>query len=764
MKQGPGEAPEAAEYDEAVSVRPPEEIDIPARVGPGEIQPHGALLVVDPSKLEVVQASRNLADHLGITAEAALGQSLTSVLGSPAAERLAASFADAMPVPGEASRIVRLQSGRAFNALIHKSTAGIVVEFEPIAPSEADSHPPLRRMIRELKSTPSTETLCERIAHQVRSLTNFDRVDICRFDSDGNGEVVAEALAEGMPSFGGTGFPAAMIPPDVRRSYVISGGRFVVDAQAEAAPILQSTREQAVRDADLSFSTLRAPSPRRRQLMQSLDARASMTLPVIHNGRLWGLVACLHHQGPKAVPNDSRCAVLALVETFALLLESKQETEDAGTRDRIHRAHDRLLEAMIRDNDFLTTAQESGADLLALTGATSVALVFGRDIIIHGDAPPRLLINRLSGWLRDNVQEEVFVANRLAVHFPDADGFAERAGGLLALTLSRMNHHQILWFRPEEQRSERWAAFPETGFSDVAPAGKRRAHDTWKTVRRRRSEPWKQAEIEAVRQLRTSINEVVFVRAEKLARLNESLEAANHALTERNRELQEFASIASHDLQEPLRKIRSFSTLMRDEYASRLDDTGAYYLDRMFGSAEHMSRLITDLLEYSRISTRGTSFEKVDLGVVAQRLNDRFEIAVEDAGGSVSWGELPALICDESQVGRALECLIDNALKFGAPGRPPRVDVFTRTIVDGYIDIVVEDNGTGFDEKYLDRIFLPFERLSVRDSEGTGIGLAIAHRIARRHGGELVARSRPGEGSTFVLRLPASRDNIFTIE
>lgn len=726
----------------------------------GGIQPHGTLLVVDPTTLMITQAGQNLVDHLGVPAHDVLGRPLSAAVGEEAAGRLASTFDDALPVPGEMTLVTRLRNGRSFNALLHRSSAGIVIEFEPIARSADEPHPPLRRMIRELKSTTSTEALCERIAHHVRALTQFDRVGISRFDSDGNGEVVAESRADGLPAFAGAGFPASMIPPDVRRGYVISGGRYIVDVEAEPAPVLTSKGIADGSGDGLSFSSLRAASPRRRELMHGLNARASMTLPVIHNGRLWGLVICLHHAGAKAVSHESRCAVLALVETFSLLLESKQETEDAGTRDRIRRAHDRLLEGMIRDKDFLTTAQNGAEDLLSLTGATSVALVIGRDIIVHGDAPPRLFINRLSGWLRDQVQEEVFVANRLEAHFADARGFADRAGGLLALTLSRMNHHQILWFRPEVQQSEARSVLPKDG----VPPAVRNAHDVWLSVSRRHAKPWKPTEIEAARQLRTSINEIVFVRAEKLARLNESLGAANQALTERNRELQEFASIASHDLQEPLRKIRSFSTLLRDEYGSQLDETAAFYLERMYGSAAHMSELIADLLEYSRISTRGTAFEEVDLNHIALRLSDRFDVAVEEAGGSLTWAELPSLVCDAGQIARALECLIDNALKFRAQGRPIRVNVTTRSIVEGYVDIVVEDNGSGFDEKYLDRIFLPFERLTRRDSSGTGIGLAIANRIVRRHGGELSARSHLGKGSTFVLRLPASRENDLLLE
>lgn len=228
-------------------------------------------------------------------------------------------------------------------------------------------------------------------------------------------------------------------------------------------------------------------------------------------------------------------------------------------------------------------------------------------------------------------------------------------------------------------------------------------------------------------------------------------------LEERNKELQDFAYVASHDLQEPLRKIRTFSGLMKQDFGDNIDEMARFYLDRIHSSAERMSRLISDLLAFSRVSTQGQPFSRVDLNrTVAEVLQD-LEIAVQESGAELHLAPLPEVVGDATQLRQLLQNLIGNALKFRHPGVPPRIHLYSQTEPGppGYVDVFVRDEGIGFDEKYTERIFKPFQRLHTRDAyEGTGMGLAICKRIADRHRGQLSAQSRPDEGATFILRLP----------
>ena len=190
---------------------------------------------------------------------------------------------------------------------------------------------------------------------------------------------------------------------------------------------------------------------------------------------------------------------------------------------------------------------------------------------------------------------------------------------------------------------------------------------------------------------------------------------------------------------------------------------GLDYLKRMQNAAARMQQLINDLLSYSRVSSQAQPFQTVDLARVASEVLSDLESRIASTGGLVPLGELPSLDADPLQMRQLLQNLIGNALKFHRPNVPPVVSVQSRSVTPktGLLaglsawEITVQDNGIGFDEKYLDRIFAPFQRLHGRgEYEGTGIGLAICHKIAHRHGGTITAQSIPGEGSRFIVTLP----------
>ena len=225
-------------------------------------------------------------------------------------------------------------------------------------------------------------------------------------------------------------------------------------------------------------------------------------------------------------------------------------------------------------------------------------------------------------------------------------------------------------------------------------------------------------------------------------------------LQQSNRELEDFAYVASHDLQEPLRKIQAFGDRLRAKYAETLTGDGIDYLDRMQRAAGRMQALINDLLVFSRVTTKAQPFLPVNLEVIAHEVVHDLEEQMHRAAGEVIVGSLPTIDADALQMRQLLQNLVANGLKFHRPDLPPRVEL-SGSVFNGTAQIVVTDNGIGFDEKYADRIFTMFERLHGRAAyEGTGIGLAICRKIAHRHGGDIAASSVPGEGARFVVTLP----------
>jgi len=267
----------------------------------------------------------------------------------------------------------------------------------------------------------------------------------------------------------------------------------------------------------------------------------------------------------------------------------------------------------------------------------------------------------------------------------------------------------------------------------------------------------------------TDITEVK--RAESALRdSEEKLRQSATQLERSNRELQDFAYVASHDLQEPLRKIVVFGDRLKEKYATALDEGAGDYLERMQKAATRMQKLINDLLAFSRVTTKSRPFAPVNLREVASEVLEDLEGRLESVKGRVELGGLPTIDAEPLQIRQLLQNLIGNALKFHRPEESPVVKVTAElvhdhatTSTDGFngsqqfCRLIVADNGIGFEEKYLDKIFNVFQRLHTRnDYEGTGMGLAIAKKIAHHHNGDITARSQPGCGATFIVTLPVS--------
>jgi len=237
--------------------------------------------------------------------------------------------------------------------------------------------------------------------------------------------------------------------------------------------------------------------------------------------------------------------------------------------------------------------------------------------------------------------------------------------------------------------------------------------------------------------------------------LEETIAKRTAELTRSNEELEQFAYIASHDLQAPLRKILAFGSRLAEKYQDALDARGQEYLTRMQEAAQRGQRMISDLLELSRVTTGGKPFQRTDLNQVLQDVLSDLEVHMEQEGGQVEVGNLPVIDADPTQMHQLFQNLVGNALKFHKPEIPPSVKVTANADDSDQVQIRVADNGIGFDEEFKERIFQPFQRLHGQSKyEGSGIGLSICRKIVERHGGAIRTESQPGQGASFIITLP----------
>jgi len=241
-----------------------------------------------------------------------------------------------------------------------------------------------------------------------------------------------------------------------------------------------------------------------------------------------------------------------------------------------------------------------------------------------------------------------------------------------------------------------------------------------------------------------------------LANLESRVKERTVELVSRNRELQDFVSIASHDLQEPLRKITIFSSMLENELSDSLSESVRGHLNRISGAAQRMRTLIKSLLQFSSVINQARPFERINLKEIAEEvLQENLYGLVEEQQAQVEISDLPEIDADPIQISQLFQNLIANAIRYSKDGDRPKVKIKCEEKDDKWIKIKVEDNGMGFDMKYLEKIFQPFERLSTDGkTKGTGMGLAICKKIAERHGGTITAESRSGEGAIFIVELP----------
>jgi PAS domain S-box-containing protein len=267
---------------------------------------------------------------------------------------------------------------------------------------------------------------------------------------------------------------------------------------------------------------------------------------------------------------------------------------------------------------------------------------------------------------------------------------------------------------------------------------------------------------EALCKSRDELEQRVNERTAELQRANAKLTRVNRRLEELNKELQDFTFVASHDLQEPLRKIQTFGDILTKKGENFLDEASRDHIKRMQSAAARMKKLLDSLLLYSRVTTKAERAKPTDLERCVREALSDLEVIIEEKNARVEVDDLPRVMGNRVQMVQLFQNLIGNALKYLRDGEPPHVRIYSRQAGDDKdaYEIRVEDNGIGFEEKYLDRIFLPFQRLHGRSGkyEGVGMGLAICKKIVERHGGEITAKSELGKGSTFIVTLPAGKE------
>jgi chemotaxis family two-component system sensor kinase Cph1 len=716
----------------------------PIRI-PGGIQPHGVLIVVDAAGLQVRHVSDNAASALGTAV--AVGDSITDIVGEGLAQDLE-SWRDG----SEALFLRTARVGAApFQISAHRSPQGIFIEFEAASADERETleavYPRLRAFVDEIGVASSVQAIAEIAVRELRILTGFNRVMLYSFDTQGDGTVLAEAGDGKLPSYLDLRFPASDIPSQARQLYCSNRLRLIPSADYQAARMLPPVSTVDGKPLDLSGAVLRSVSPVHLEYMRNMGTWASMSISVLVDGQLWGLISC-HNREARRVNAHIRSACDFLGQIVSMQIGARERSARAQQRIQLQQVTGELLARMSHAPDFHQGVSASADAWLRLMSADGIAVVSNEGLTRVGLTPSDFEIQELAARLRSAGNPEVHATDQLSSEWPQAESFANVASGLLAISISQLHPSYILWFRQEVVRTVRWGGDPrkEPGADRLHP---RKSFDIWKEQVRLKSIRWDAVETEAAQDLRHAIINFVLRRAEERAALSEQLQKTNA-------ELEAFSYSVSHDLRAPFRHIVGYAELLSSREKD-LDEKSRHYVDSITESALHAGRLVDDLLAFSQMGRTTLTSSRVDMRKLVAEVRHGREPDIQ--GRNVEWqiGELPPTHGDPSLLRQVWANLIDNALKYSTSRDLAVIRIDGRVAQDA-LHYTVSDNGVGFEMNYVGKLFGVFQRLHRSEQyPGTGIGLALVKRIVERHGGTVSAESEAGRGATFGFTLPHTR-------
>ncbi|WP_224999191.1 ATP-binding protein [Cesiribacter sp. SM1] len=720
----------------------------------GKIQPHGLLFILNKKTLHIEQASGNTGDFLDVAP--------TEVIGKPLETLISPHESTVLMQQLLASDITKVQlirlRGKQFLGFVHESSGKIILEGEPYEPITADEALRNFKILGEQQSAinqlDTVESITGSITKAVQSITDYDRVLVFQFDQDWNAAVVAETRKPGIHSFAGHHFPATDIPKPARDLLRIKPVRHIPDVLAPAVNILYPTSTPDALPVDLMQSEFRYPSEIHLEYLRNINAFGSLSISIILEGKLWGLISCSNEQA-KFINYWKRELCDQLARACANKLISSHEKRNYQRFSEFKHIESKLVEQVACSDDIIKGLFRHPLNLLDITGATGAAMLLDNRIETLGVTPAETQIKELVEWLSKKGSDTVFYTRELSRDYDAAASYTDTASGLLALEVSRYNREYLLYFKAEIREKRIWAGNPEKFFSDDLRIHPRKSFEQWEEVIKGKSLPWSVNDVEIAQLL---LKDIIAIRlrnqALRLEELSEEYQASSEGYKMKNKQLEDFAHIITHNLRSPLSNIQALYSI----YKSTPNDADIpFFLEKIKVASDNMMATIDDL--YVILKTRvgyQVRHEVVNVEELVDKEIQNLSAAIIQSGAKLTLDlGVKRLRSFKLYLESIIHNLLSNALKYSAPERAPHVKITTWRDKDS-VYLSVSDNGIGIDlKKYGSKLFGLYKTFHP-NYNSRGLGLYLTKMQVESLGGSITVESTAGSGTTFTVALGTS--------
>jgi len=723
---------------------------------PGKIQEHGFLIAIS-HELKITYCSENIAAFVPVAAISLLGTPVY-FLETVILQKIAGFLEKLIYIANIKNGFNPINpypvtiGDKDFNLIICASADQYLLEFEPaVSDLEIDLQQIIGSALSEIMADAKLSRLLDKTAHQIQKIIGYDRVMVYKFHEDGHGEVVAETKNAELTPWIGLHYPASDIPQQARELYKLNLVRLIANVEAVPSAILTYQEFNEI-PLDLTHSTLRAVSPIHIQYLKNMGVASSFSVSLIHQGQLWGLIAC-HNYTPRYIHYKQREAAKLIGQVLSSALSFRQLEEDQQKSNRLKAAVDDLTRHLLRYNNMEEALFKHEVTLLHAVEASGAVLAFDNQLHHAGKTPDDSFLNGFIIWLQENMQESIYATDRLPEEYPPALAHKATASGILVCRLSKDLKEYMIWFRPEVINVVTWAGNPdkpvEISQSGLAHISPRKSFETWTQQVQLTSAPWKNEDFRSALQLKEEVSFAISRKATEIRILNDKLKGAYD-------ELDAFSYTISHDLKNPLTTIKSYSQLLKRN--SNLDPRDQRMVEGILTGAGKMQAMIEEVLHYSKAGQIKAKPKLVDMTALLADLKEQLIVAHEPLALTINIGVTPPIYGDETMIQQVFSNLLGNAVKYSGKTTLPVVAISGEHFGD-QVRYRVTDNGIGIKLQDQDKIFDLFTRSEdANEYEGSGVGLAIVKKIMEKHKGRIWVESDPGIGSVFHVAFQTTLD------